>query len=391
MADSKRDMRVNATEELEYTRKRLDDALREISELTMRLDRMAQERQALAAAEFRNMAEDLLKDQSDSLRDANTQQLNAMLDPLRNQIAEFRKAVNDSYVNENASRRSLADQIERLMQLNVSIGEEARSLSSALKGDSKVQGDWGEMVLETLLESAGMKRDIHYLVQAASDDSGIAFRDTDTGKGLRPDVLVKLPENRILIIDSKVSLSAYIDWHKAPDKETKASAARRHLLSVRRHIDELAAKKYQNISAKSADQVLMFIPNEGAWSLAFSLDDNLWKYAFERKVTVISPAHLFSVMQLVSQMWRQENQNRNAQEIARLGGLLYDRFVKFTSDFSAIEQSLQRAHKAYEECRRDLASGSQSLVARAERLRELGARTSRTLSSDLLSSAGEES
>lgn len=376
-------------EELRNTRERLDEAMHRVSDLTFRLEQRADEQRRVAATEFRSVAEEVMRGQAESLRDSNSRQVDAVLTPLREQIADFRKAVNDSYVSDNATRRSLSDQIERLMRLNMTIGEEARNLTAALKGDSKVQGDWGEMILETLLEAAGMKRDIHFSVQAASDMNGKSFRDEESGRGLRPDVILFLPGERVMVIDSKVSLTAFVEWNSASSPEEKKRAASRHLQSVKKHVDELSAKKYQNLMSDSLDQVLMFIPNEGAWSLAFSLDPALWKYAFERKVAIVSPAHLFPVIHLVTQMWRQEKQNRNVEEIARLGGLLYDKFVKFTSDFAAIEASLRKAEKAYDDCRRDLSYGSQSLVARAERLRTLGARTSRRLPLDIIATSDE--
>ncbi len=366
-------------EELRQSRERLEEALRRITDLSMQLEHRAEEERRTATMEFRNAAAETMRVQMETLRDTNTSQIDAVLRPLREQLGEFRRAVDDSFIRDNASRQSLSDQIDRLMSLNVSIGEEARNLASALKGNSKVQGDWGEMVLESLLESAGLRRDVNFRVQPASDESGKSLRDSDTGRGLRPDIVVMLPEDRLLVIDSKVSLTAFAEYHEAEDDAKRSRAAARHLESVKKHIDELAAKKYQMLFRNAADQVLMFVPNDSAWTLAFSLDDTLWKYAFDRKVTIVSPAHLFSVMLLVSQMWRQEGQNRNAQEIARLGGLLYDRFVKFTNDFAAIEAALQKAQRAYEDCCHDLNSGSQSLIARAERLRELGARTSKRL------------
>lgn len=377
------------TDELRDSKARLEDSLKHISELQMQLDRRAEDDRRTATMEFRSAAAETMRSQLETLRDSNTAQIDAVLRPLRDQLGEFRRAVDDSFVRDNASRQSLSDQIERLMTLNVSIGEEARNLTSALKGNSKVQGDWGEMVLESLLESAGLKRDVNFKVQPAADVSGKALRDSDTGRALRPDVMIMLPEDRVLVIDSKVSLTAFTEYHQADDDARRRKAAARHLESVKHHVDELAAKKYQMLFPNAADQVLMFVPNDNAWSLAFSLDDSLWKYAFDKKVTIVSPAHLFSVMLLVNQMWRQENQNRNALEIARLGGLLYDRFVTFTTDFSAIQTALQRASRAYDDCYRDLTAGSQSLVARSERLRDLGARTSRRLSSDFLSSASD--
>lgn len=368
-------------ERLDEAMRRIDELTRHLDDQTRHLDEQARESRRLASMEFRNIAQETLRTSTETLRSDNSRELDSLLTPLREQLGEFRRAVTDSYVKENASRRSLADQIDRLINLNLTIGEEARNLTSALKGNSKVQGDWGEMVLETLLESAGMKKGVNFYTQQGSDASGAALRDADTGRALRPDVVVLLPDDHKLVIDSKVSLTAFSEYHQAPTDELRDRAARRHLSSVRRHVDELAAKKYQNVVKGSAEHVLMFIPNEGAWMLALSLDPDLWKYAYERHVAIVSPTHIFSVMQMTAQLWRLERQNRNAAEIAKLGGLLYDKFVAFTKDFEAVERNLRQVQSSYDECRRHLQSGGTSLASRAERLRELGVKATRRLDS----------
>ena len=384
--------------ELESTRRQLDEAMRHIAELTSRIEqnaaeerraaieerRMAAEERRAASSEFRSAAREAMQESSQTLRSANVHDMTALLTPLRDQLGEFRRAVNDSYVNENASRRSLADQIERLMQLNLSIGEEARNLTEALKGNSKVQGDWGEMILVTLLENAGMKNGVNFFTQVAADEGGSALRDAETGRGLRPDVVVSLPDGHRMVVDSKVSLTAFAEYHQARDKQAVEAAGRRHLLSVKKHINELAEKRYQDVINSAAEHVLMFIPNEGAFMLAQALDPMLWKYAYERNVVITSPTHLFSVLQIVSQLWREENQNRNAMEIARQGGALYDKIVSFMTAFSSLESSLERTQRACAEVRHNLSGTNQSLLAKAERLRDLGAKTKRRLSpSDL--------
>lgn len=350
------------------------DRREESERLRLQMEEISRHNRQMAALEFKNLAHNVVKEGSDAVRKENEASMSSLLDPLREQISEFRRAFTDSYVKDNATRQSLSDQVERLIHMNVSLGEEARRLSVALTGEAKKMGDWGESILETLLEESGMVKNVNFFVQPTVDNEGQVLKDKITGRSRRPDVIVKLPDDRILIIDSKVSLSAFVEYNDAADKDVRKQAGKRHIDSVRKHIDEIAKARYQNLYDNAPEHVLMFIPNEGAWSLAFSLDPNLWKYAFEKKVAVVSGTHLFSVMQIISSMWRQEKQTRNAQEIAKLAGLLYDSFVRFCDDMQNIGQSLSKAHNSYEKCLQTLSRGSHSLISRAERLHGLGAK-----------------
>lgn len=334
--------------------------------------------------------ERMLRTSTSSLRAENAVQMEELLKPLRERLDTFSRTMNEAYVSQTAGTKSLNDQIERLLRLNATIGEEARNLTLALKGDSKKQGDWGEMVLETLLENAGMKRGIHFRTQVTDQDSGEKLRDDD-GRLLRPDVVVSLPGEHKIVVDSKVSLTDYTRSLEAPDEETRARYAARHVASVKRHVDELDRKNYQKLVKGSAEHVLMFMPVEGAYLTAIQSDPELWKYAYDRKVVIVSPTHIFSVMQIVAQMWRQEKQNRNAAEIARQAGALYDVFVRFTEDFEKVGRSLHGAVNTYEDCSRRLSRSNQSLVAKAERLRDLGLKTSKRLGEKFLAEAEIES
>lgn len=336
--------------------------------------------------EFEALSAKVLANQKNQLQAENAERLGNILTPLKIQIEEFNKTVNDSYVKENASRQSLSDQIERLARLNQTISAEARNLADALRGNSKVQGDWGETILETLLEQAGLKRDINYTVQLTRDEGGASLRDEE-GSLRRPDVVVLLPADRKIIIDSKVSLKSYLEYTEAQDEEQREAAALRVAYSMRRHVDELALKKYQKLVKNSAEHVLMFVPNEGAYFAAIGADPSLWNYAFERQVVIVSPTHLFSVMQLVEQIWRGEKQNRNAAEIARLGGLIYDKVATFTHDFESIQKGLQSTEAAWEKCLRHLTSGNTSIVARTRRMRELGAKATKHIAAGVEDSA----
>lgn len=327
-------------------------------------------------------AEQNLRKQSEALRATNQREMEILLNPLKSKLDEFSKAVNQAYMNENATRRSLTDQITLLMELNRNIGKEAHNLTTALKGDSKVQGDWGESLLQTLLESAGLVKDVHFFIQVTTDDTGKILTD-ETGRRQRPDVVVNLTDGHRMIIDSKVSLTAYTRYVAAETDEERKREGKQHVSSVKKHIDELGSKQYQKQIRDAADHVLMFMPIEGAYYAAMQIEPELWSYAFERNVAIVSPTHLFSVMQLVNQLWNKEKQERNAEEIARQGGLLYDRVAAFLNEFETLGNSLDTARSRFDHCKETLTKGRQSVVARSERLRELGTPVKRRISSSM--------
>lgn len=326
---------------------------------------------------FREIADEVLRRQSESLKSQNNELITMALNPVKSKLEEFSKTVTDSYVKETADRKSLSDQIERLMKLNSDIGREARNLTTALKGDSKVQGDWGEMVLQTLLESAGMVEGQNFFTQVTRDDGNRIISD-ELGNHLRPDVIVNLPDNHKMVIDSKVSLKAYTEYMSASSDEERAAAGKRHIKSVISHIDELGDKKYQAYIGKSADHVMMFIPNEGAYYAAMQLSPDLWKYAYDKKVVMVSPTHLFSVMQIVAQLWKQDRQNKYALDIAKAGGELYDKFVDYYNDMCKVEKSMHDVVKNFDRCRQDV-ENRVGIMAKAKKLRDLGANASKYL------------
>lgn len=336
--------------------------------------------------QFNVLASDVLRRNSESLKEANSEQIDALLRPLKENIESFKKTISEGYVKESSSRKLLEVQIERLVKLNETIGEEARNLTSALKGNSKVQGDWGEMILETLLENAGLERGINFETQLTRDSGGNVLKN-DEGKLLRPDVLIKLPDNHSIIVDSKVSLTAFVDYCNAEDENVRIVAGKKHLQSVYAHIDELYAKMYQNNLKGAADYVMMFIPNESAYIAAVQLDINLWKYAYERGVIIVSPTHLFSVMSIVSQLWRQDKQNRNAMLIAERGGKLYDKLVLFMESFEKVGKSIDDAMTSYNKSFNQLRTGKGNVLRQAEDMKALGAKASKSLPERLSDSA----
>lgn len=359
---------------------------RQIEMLTAKYEQQNEALRQEMMLQFNVLASDVLKRNSESLKEANSEQIDALLRPLKENIESFKKTISEGYVKESSSRKLLETQIERLVKLNETIGEEARNLTSALKGNSKVQGDWGEMILETLLENAGLERGINFETQLTRDSGGNVLKN-DEGKLLRPDVLIKLPDNHSIIVDSKVSLTAFVDYCNAEDENVRIVAGKKHLQSVYAHIDELYAKMYQNNLKGAADYVMMFIPNESAYIAAVQLDINLWKYAYERGVIIVSPTHLFSVMSIVSQLWRQDKQNRNAMLIAERGGKLYDKLVLFMESFEKVGKSIDDAMTSYNKSFNQLRTGKGNVLRQAEDMKALGAKASKSLPERLSDSA----
>ena len=359
---------------------------RQIEMLTAKYEKQNESLRQEMMLQFNVLASDVLKRNSESLKEANSEQIDALLRPLKENIESFKKTISEGYVKESSSRKLLEVQIERLVKLNETIGEEARNLTSALKGNSKVQGDWGEMILETLLENAGLERGINFETQLTRDSGGNVLKN-DEGKLLRPDVLIKLPDNHSIIVDSKVSLTAFVDYCNAEDENVRIVAGKKHLQSVYAHIDELYAKMYQNNLKGAADYVMMFIPNESAYIAAVQLDINLWKYAYERGVIIVSPTHLFSVMSIVSQLWRQDKQNRNAMLIAERGGKLYDKLVLFMDSFEKVGKSIDDAMTSYNKSFNQLRTGKGNVLRQAEDMKALGAKASKSLPEKLSDSA----
>ncbi|MBE6314927.1 MAG: DNA recombination protein RmuC [Bacteroidales bacterium] len=359
---------------------------RQMEALTAKYEKQNETLRKEMMLQFNVLASDVLRKNSESLKSANSEQIDALLRPLKENIESFRTMVNDGYVKENSSRKLLELQIERLVKLNETIGEEARNLTSALKGNTKVQGDWGEMILETLLENAGLERGINFETQLTRDGSGKVLKN-DEGKLLRPDVLIKLPDNHSVIVDSKVSLTAFVDYCNAEDEKVRIIAGKKHLQSVYSHIDELHSKMYQNNLKGASDYVMMFIPNESAYIVAVQLDINLWKYAYDRGVIIVSPTHLFSVMSIVSQLWRQDNQNKNAMLIADRGGKLYDKLVLFLDSFEKVGKSIDDAMTSYHKSFNQLRTGKGNVLRQAEDMKNLGAKASKSLPERLSDSA----
>lgn len=349
------------------------------------------EQEAILETRFKNLANDILRQNTADLKSQNEERLRELLNPLKTNIDEFRKTVSDTYNTEARERFSLSERIKELVDLNQSISRQARELSEALRGDSKVQGDWGEMVLESILEKSGLIKGEEYFTQATTDADGNTLRNDD-GSLLRPDVVVKYPDGRFVVIDSKVSLTAFVDYANAENPELRDGAALRHVRSVKRHIDELARKRYQEyVGEAKLDFVMMFIPNEPAYIAAMRLEPSLWQEAYDRNVLIVSPTHLVSGLKLIAQLWSRDRHTKNAITIAEEAGKMLDKFSDFTKDMEKIEKALGSTRKAYDDAMTKLTNGTGNLITRAGNLQKLGVKASKQLAASMLkASSGTE-
>ncbi|MBQ1225104.1 MAG: DNA recombination protein RmuC [Alistipes sp.] len=331
---------------------------------------------------FREIATAIFDEKSKVMRESSRDQLGEILTPFKSDLESLKKTIHDCYTGEVSEVKSLRDSVKELTELNTTIGREAKELSVALRSNGKRQGDWGELMLKQILEKSGLEEGVNYVLQATEDEQGNKIKN-ETGGQLRPDALFYLPDGKCIVIDSKVSLTAYVDYVNAPAEEQKA-ALDAHLKSVRDHIAELAAKEYHRHIEGSADFVMMFMPNEGAYLAALNADRALWESAYHRQVVLISPTHLISVLKLMYQLWTRDKQTKNAMKIAEDTGRLYDKLVGFVTDLENIGINLDRAAVAYEDAYKKFSTGRGNILSKVENIRELGVKTAKKLQ------AGEE-
>jgi DNA recombination protein RmuC len=344
-----------------------------------RLESLNEAKEALTS-QFKNLANEILEDKSKRFTEQNAANLDALLKPLQTKLTEFKEQVSNSYGNEARERFALKSEIERLANLNLRMSDETRSLTQALKGDSKVQGNWGELVLESILESSGLRKGEEYVVQ----DSHTL---TD-GSRLQPDVVVKLPEGRSLVVDSKVSITAYARHAETTDPALAEQALAAHIQSLRQHIQGLSSKNYSALyGVGSVDFVLMFVPIEPAFLLALKTAPNLYQEALAKNIVLVCPSTLMATLRTVAHLWRQDHQNRNALEIAKQCGTLYDKFVGFVDDLEKLGQRLDQAQTSYHDAFNKLKSGKGNLIRTAEKVRELGVKPSKSIPAPLLDSS----
>lgn len=335
--------------------------------------------------EFENIANRLLEEKSRTFTAQNSQQLQTILLPLREKIKEFEVSIEQKFLDETREKASLKKELEQLHNLNQQLSLDAHNLAAALKGQSKVQGDWGEYQLELLLEKAGLTKGEHFVAQAS-------FRDED-GSLKRPDFIIQLPENKQLIVDAKVSLTAFERYFNDPEPANRERHLKAHVDSLRAHVTNLSSKNYQSLhQLNSPDFLLLFVPLEGALSVAAQADPRLFTDALERNVILVTTSSLLTTLRTVAHLWKQEKQTRSVLEIARQSGLLYDKFVGFVEDLKTVGQRLGAAQSAYDDAMHKLVNASRpgdTLVGRAEKIRELGAKATKNLPKELTEMAAE--
>lgn len=334
-------------------------------------------------AEFKIIANQILEEKSERFTALNKSNLETILKPLGDNIEGFRKKVEETYDKESKERFSLGEKVAELVALNQQISTDATNLTKALEGSSKTQGDWGEMILERILELSGLEKGREYVVQEFLRDEDGSILKNEDGSKMRPDVIVIYPDNRKVIIDSKVSLVAYKRFTVAESKEEQEKTLLEHVGSIKRHIEELSRKNYPDFT-QSLDFVMMFVPIEPAFMVAMHHDPELWQYAYKRRVLLISPTNLIAALKLVADLWKREYQNRHAIEIADTGGALYDKFVGFVDALGDIETHLGRAQKSHTNAMNLLRDGNGNLIRRVEKLKKLGAKAKKSLPSTLL-------
>jgi len=336
--------------------------------------------------EFENIATKILEDNTQKFTKQNKENLETILKPLGDNIDKFKKKVEEVYDKESKERFSLGNEVEKLVKLNHIISEEAHNLTNALKGNSKTQGDWGQMILENILEQSGLVKDREYFIQEYLKDEDGKYLKNEEGKKMQPDIIVTYPDNRKIIIDSKVSLTAYTSYTGTDDKDEQQKALKDHLKSIRKHIDDLSGKSYQDFAA-SMDYVMMFIPNEPAFLLALQSDSTLWQYAFKKKIILISPTNLIAALMLIENLWKREYQSQNAQAIADRGTALYDKFVGFVDNLTDIGTNIAKTRKSYDAAFGQLKEGSGNLIGQAEKLKKLGVKSKKRLPTNLVTEA----
>ena len=330
-------------------------------------------------AQFAELAGKIFDEREQRFAETSNERLGQLLDPLKERIQSFEKRVEESYQQESRERFSLGKELERLQQLNLRLSDEATNLTRALKGQ-KTQGNWGELILERVLEHAGLEKGREYQTQ-------VSLKGPD-GERFQPDVLIMLPGDKQVVVDSKVSLTAYQQYVGADDDVIGQAALKQHVLSLRNHVKGLASKDYKRLEGlHSLDFVLLFVPIEAAFSAALQAEPNLFQEAFDRHIVIVSPTTLLATLRVIDSLWKQERQGQNAREIAERAGWLYDKFVLFIQDLDEVGNRLQQLDKAYSSARNKLTEGRGNLVSRSEQLKLLGARASKSLPADLLERA----
>lgn len=357
-----------------HLQQQLDKQLSDAQAAQEQHKRELAEMQQRLTTEFENIANRVLQQRQEDFSQQSRKQIGDMLLPLSERIKDFREQVSNAFNQETREKASLQAELKQLIELNQTLSKDATNLTQALKGDVKKQGNWGEFILEKVLEASGLRKGMEY-------EREVVVHGVE-GDVLRPDVIIRMPDNKHIIVDSKVSLVAYEQLQHAETDEQYKSLLKAHTESLKQHVKELYEKQYQRATGlNTPDFVLMFVPIEASYSVAIQADSTLYDYALERKIVIVSPTTLLATLHTISYVWKQENQSRNAQEIARLAGAMYDKLCGMTEDFQKVQKSLDAAQKAYNETFKKLSEGNGNVLRTADRIRELGAKASKSLPS----------
>jgi len=385
LTEAKNQMEQERTNGLQLTRQ-LSEAQTENKNFAARIDEQKGEIERInekLTSEFKNIANTILEEKSRSFTEHNKSSLDSILTPLKERIEEFKKQVETTYEKESRDTLSLKDEVKRLSDLNNKISEDANNLTRALKGDTKLQGNWGEFILEKILERSGLEKDREYKIQ-------VSTKNMD-GEIIRPDVVVFLPDNKHIIIDSKVSLTAYEAYISAGSDEEREQFKKDHVASLKNHLKLLGEKNYQTAeNLNSPELVLMFVPIEASFGIAVQADKELFNLAWDKKIVIVSPSTLLATLLTISSIWKQEKQTRNAIDIAQRSGALYDKFVGFIEDLKTVGQQIDKSKDSYKDAMSKLYEGKGNIVRSIETLKTLGAKTTKSIDPKLLDRAETE-
>ncbi len=355
---------------------RLKEQLRQESEQRAALRKESEQN-------FKELATAILEEKSQNFKKSNEERLAEILKPFKDNLEGLQSKIDKCYTDEVSEVKSLRASLKELTELNASISREARELSDALRGNSKVQGDWGEMILRQILEKSGLEDGVNFTMQATHNADGTKIVGEESNL-LRPDVIFHLPEGKHIVIDSKVSLTAYVNYVNATNEVDRDAALAAHLASMTAHVKELTTKQYQRYVKDAADFVMMFVPNEGAYMAAMNADTTLWEKAYSQHVVIISPTHLISVLKLMYQLWTRDKQTKNALAIAEETGKLYDKLCGFVKDLQDVGSSLSKAQEKYDEAYSKLSTGRGNLIKKAEDIKALGIKTAKQLPAEVV-------
>ena len=334
--------------------------------------------------QFENLANKILEEKSEKFTSLNQTNLKTILEPFQEKINDLKNKVNEAYEKENKERFSLAEKVKELALLNQQISEDAKRLTKALKGESKTQGNWGEMILESILEKSGLVKGREYFLEhELRDEDNKALFSEFSGKKMRPDAVVKYPDERNVIIDSKVSLTAFTELVDETDAEIYQIKINQHLSSIKNHITQLSQKAYDDYG-KSLDFVMMFIPSEPAYIAAMQADQNLWNFAYERRILLLNPSNLITSLKLIADLWKREYQNRNSIEIAERGAKLYDKFSSFVENLEKVGKNIDQAKNVYNDAFKQLYTGNDNLIIQTQKLKSLGIKNKKELPQSLI-------